>query len=223
MKIVELKGLTKSVQDGEKKIDVLKGLDLSLKDGQILAIVGKSGSGKTTLLNIISLLDTEYSGEYSFLGESLSGKQTKKLFKTRTNHIANIFQNFQLINDLNVLQNIEMPLGYRGIKKKERERIASQALASVGLEGREDSKVTTLSGGEQQRVAIARAIASEPKLLLADEPTGNLDERTAKGIIDLLLELNRDSQMSMIIVTHDIDIASQCNKLYTLEEGILYE
>lgn len=224
MKIaIEVKDIKKSIKDGNKTLDILKGLNLTVEEGKIIGIVGKSGSGKSTLLAILSLLDTDYTGNYILENEKIDGIKMKDLFDKRLKNIANIFQSFQLVEDLNVLQNVEMPLGYRNIKKKKRMDDAKDAINLVGLKGREKTNVQNLSGGEQQRVAIARAIALKPKILLADEPTGNLDDATSREIIDLLFELNRKYNLTMIIVTHDMDIAKRCDKFYTLKDGILHE
>lgn len=222
-KIISMNQINKIVKDGDGELSILKDLSLEVSEGELIAIVGKSGSGKTTLLNIISLIDDLYTGSYELAGSIMSDKPSKELFRYRTELIANVFQNFQLINDLTVIQNVEMPLGYRGIGRKEREEVARAAIEMVGLAGREDSSVYNLSGGEQQRVSVARAIAMKPKILLADEPTGNLDENTSREIIELITKINREQKMTTLIVTHDLDIARICDRTYLLEGGKLHE
>lgn len=221
--MIKLLNINKSVIDGSLKLDILKNLELNISEKDMIAIVGKSGSGKTTLLNILSLLDLDFDGNYYFNNQNMLNISKKEIFKLRTKLIGNVFQNFQLIQDLNVYQNVELPLGYQGFSKTERRTKVYQILEIVGLKGRERTDIYKLSGGEQQRVAIARALVTNPKILLADEPTGNLDSKTSFEIIKLFQYLNQKYNMTIVIVTHDLEVAQQCHKKFQLEKGQLHE
>lgn len=221
--MIKLLNINKSVIDGSLKLDILKNLELNISEKDMIAIIGKSGSGKTTLLNILSLLDLDFEGSYYFNNQNMSNLSKTEIFKLRTKLIGNVFQNFQLIKELNVYQNVELPLGYQGINKKERLTKVYQILETVGLKGREKTAIYKLSGGEQQRVAIARALVTNPKVLLADEPTGNLDFKTSLEIINLFQYLNQKHNMTIVIVTHDLEVANQCHQQFQLENGQLHE
>lgn len=221
--MIFVQGLKKTVIDGSKELIILDDLSLSVNAGDLIAITGKSGSGKTTLLNILSLLDSDFSGQYVFEEDNILALSEKELFKIRKKKIANVFQNFHLIQDLTVAQNVEMPLGYQGMGKKERREIVKKCLTFVGLESKGSMSVYQLSGGEQQRVAIARALALKPSLLFVDEPTGNLDSQTSQKIMELLIRSNKDLGMTVILVTHDRDLAQYCPHILELKGGKLYE
>lgn len=220
-KIISLKGILKEFKNGSEMLTVLKDLDFFVDKGEFISIVGKSGSGKSTLLNIISMLDAEYEGDFVFENIDVSKKTKNEIFDIRTRNISYVFQSFNLIPELNILQNVEMPLGYQGLSKKNRQDIAIQNIERVGLKGMEKKKPHQLSGGEQQRVSIARALTINPKLLICDEPTGNLDENTAEEILKLFIDLNSQGS-TILMVTHDIDIANLAQKSYRLEKGNLH-
>jgi putative ABC transport system ATP-binding protein len=184
--------------------------------------VGKSGSGKSTLLNIISMLDHQYEGEYSFDDQIIGNLTEKKRFDFRVSNIGYVFQTSNLINEYNVLENIEMPLGYKGVSRKERVKRVKKVLNDVGLSDKLKSYPVELSGGEQQRVAIARALVSKPRLLVADEPTGNLDPNTGKQIMDMLCDVCKMGT-AVCIVTHDMDLSKKTEKIFELKRGILEE
>lgn len=221
--ILNLRNISKSYQNGKNELLVLDELSLDIDESDFVSIMGKSGSGKTTLLNIIALLDREYSGEVIYNNRSIRDLNRKQLFQLRSSSIGYVFQNHNLIHELNVLQNVEMPLGYLGCPKDKRRMRALELLKEVGLEGREKAKVHELSGGQQQRVAIARALSISPKVLIADEPTGNLDESTSDSIMDLLKSLNHKLKTTIILVTHDEDISQKCSRRMNLRRGKLYE
>jgi len=201
--IIETIKLTKEYRMGEKVIFAVDNVNLSVKSGEFVAVVGPSGAGKTTLLNLIAGLDQPTSGEVIVDGESLQKKDPDELSMYRRNMVGMIFQSFNLIPSMNALENVELPLIFSGVEIDERKERAAEALLSVGLEKRILHKPAELSGGEQQRVAIARAIVNQPKILLADEPTGNLDSETSLEIIKLLYELNQKMCKTIIGVTHD--------------------
>lgn len=219
--LFHLRNVTKVFQNGEEELKVLDQIDLQVYPHDCIAIVGKSGAGKSTLLNIIAGIDSKYTGEYQFENENIHLKNEKERFQFRKANISYMFQNHHLIPDLNVIQNVEMPLGYQGIPRKKRHAIAMHCLQQVGLQQKWKNKIYTLSGGEQQRVALARAMTISPKVLLADEPTGNLDENTSLQIIERLRSFQQ--QTTLIIVTHDLTIASQCQRIIHLEKGKNYE
>lgn len=221
-KIIQMSGIEKSYHDGTSELRVLKRLHFDVTQGDFIAIVGKSGSGKSTLLNIISLLDRDYRGNFVLGGKEVRELSNKERFFMRTQEIGYVFQSYNLITELTVLQNVEMPLGYGGKSRKERQDRAIQCIEQVGLSGKEKKRPYELSGGEQQRVSIARALSVSPTILIADEPTGNLDVKTGWSIIELFKELNKKGT-SILLVTHDSDIAKECKKLFELKGGQLYE
>lgn len=219
LKMINIK---KKFISGNQPLQVLDGVNFKIDRGDLISIVGKSGSGKSTLLNIISMLDHQYEGEYCF-NDQIIGKMTeKKRFDFRVTNIGYVFQTSNLINEYNVLENIEMPLGYKGISKKERFKQVKKILNDVGLEDKLKSYPFELSGGEQQRVAIARALVSQPRLLVADEPTGNLDPNTGKQIMNMLCDVCKTGT-AVCIVTHDMDLSKRTEKIYKLTGGILHE
>lgn len=221
--IINLTDIRKIIKDGSNNLEILYNLSLTVKRGDMVSIIGTSGSGKTTLLNIIAMLDSNYQGSYIFDGEELSSKSEKELFGLRCKNIGYIFQDFKLIEEFDVIKNVEMPLGFLGHKRKDRLRLSKEAIKKVGLETKEKTKVYKLSGGERQRVAIARALSFNPKIILADEPTGSLDKNTSLKIIDLLKELNKEYKVTILLVSHDLNIAKKATRILKLEGGRLYE
>ena len=221
--IINLTDIRKIIKDGSNNLEILYNLSLTVKRGDMVSIIGTSGSGKTTLLNIIAMLDSNYQGSYIFDGEELSSKSEKELFDLRCKNIGYIFQDFKLIEEFDVVKNVEMPLGFLGYKRNDRLRLSKEAIKKVGLETKEKTKVYKLSGGERQRVAIARALSFNPKIILADEPTGSLDKNTSLKIIDLLKELNKEYKVTILLVSHDLNIAKKATRILILEGGRLYE
>lgn len=221
--IINLTDIRKIIKDGSNNLEILYNLSLTVKRGDMVSIIGTSGSGKTTLLNIIAMLDSNYQGSYIFDGEELSSKSEKELFGLRCKNIGYIFQDFKLIEDFDVVKNVEMPLGFLGYKRNDRLRLSKEAIKKVGLETKEKTKVYKLSGGERQRVAIARALSFNPKIVLADEPTGSLDKNTSLKIIDLLKKLNKEYKVTILLVSHDLNIAKKATRILKLEGGRLYE
>lgn len=221
--IINLTDIRKIIKDGSNNLEILNNLSLIVKKGDMVSIIGTSGSGKTTLLNIIAMLDSKYQGSYMFDGEELSSKSEKELFDLRCNSIGYIFQDFKLIEEFDVVKNVEMPLGFLGYKRNDRLRLSREAIKKVGLETKEKTKVYKLSGGERQRVAIARALSFNPKIILADEPTGSLDKNTSLKIIDLLKKLNKEYKVTILLVSHDLNIAKKATRILKLEGGRLYE
>lgn len=221
--MIKLINVNKSIKDGNKNLQILKDINLTVSEGDLISVVGKSGSGKTTLLTILSMLDDDYSGQYIFYGNEINKLSEKEIFNLRSGYIANVFQSFNLINELSVIENVELPLGFKGVKKKIRRDIALKYLDWVGLREKSERKVFYLSGGEQQRVAIARALSMESKILLLDEPTGNLDKNTSEEIINLILSANNDFNKTCLIVTHDSDIANKCKRNLEISSGVLNE
>ena len=218
MKLIEMKNITKEYSVGEIKIKALDNVSLQISKGEFVAITGQSGSGKSTIMNILGCLDKPESGTYILNGQDVFRANGKKLSQIRNREIGFIFQSFNLISSLSAEENIELPLIYRGIKKAERRILAKNALAMVGLENRAEHLPGQLSGGQQQRVAIARAIALSPPLILADEPTGNLDAASGKEIMSILLNLNKDGR-TIVMITHDNAIASVIPKQIKISDG----
>jgi len=217
--LIELKNVTKVYGSGEAEIRALDGVDLRIDEGEFVAIMGPSGSGKSTAMNMIGCLDQPTSGEYRFKGidaVSLSRNQRALL---RRNFLGFVFQGYNLLARTSAIENVELPLIYRGMGLKERRGLAMKALDRVGLKERANHTPGELSGGQQQRVAIARAIVTEPYVLLADEPTGNVDTKTSREIMDLLTSLNRDQGISIIMVTHELDMAEYAGRLVHFIDG----
>lgn len=221
--IINLTHIRKIIKDGSNNLEILKNLSLTVNRGDMVSIIGSSGSGKTTLLNIIAMLDSKYEGSYIFDGEELSSKSEKELFNLRCKNIGYIFQDFKLIEEFDVVKNVEIPLGFLGYKRNDRLRLSKEAIKKVGLETKDKTKVYKLSGGERQRVAIARALSFNPKIILADEPTGSLDKNTSLKIIDLLQELNKKYNVTILLVSHDLNIAKKATRILKLEGGHLNE
>lgn len=222
MSIVVAKNLTKYYGSNDQLVKALDEIDLDVADGERLALVGRSGSGKTTLLNLLAGLDRPTSGELSVAGRSLGTLTSEELAHYRSRDVGVVFQSFQLLPHRNALQNVEIPLTVQGVGKRERNERAMQALDRVGLAVRVKHRPSELSGGEQQRVAIARAIVHRPKLLLADEPTGNLDSKTADQVTELILEVVAETKSAMILITHDSQLARRCStRSITLCDGTI--
>lgn len=220
--MLKISNLHKSYPIGDSSLHVLKGINLEVKNGEMVAIMGSSGSGKSTLLNIIGILDEADSGEYTLDGVEIKNLTEKKAAIYRNKFLGFIFQSFNLINYKNALENVALPLYYQGLKRKERLEKALFHLEKVGLKDWAHHLPSELSGGQNQRVAIARALASDPKLLLADEPTGALDTTTSYEIMDFLQHLN-DEGKTLLIVTHEEDIAAMCKRVVRLRDGVIME
>ena len=219
-KLVEIKDVCKIYNPGENEVRALNHVTLTIGEGEFVAIIGQSGSGKSTLMNMLGCLDTPTSGKYFLHGQDVSHMTDDEQSDVRNREIGFIFQGFNLIPSLTALENVELPLIYRGVGKKERERLANSALNSVGLEKRKTHKPNEMSGGQQQRVAIARAIAQAPPILLADEPTGNLDTASTKEIIRIIKRLYHEGR-TVIIITHDPGIARQAKRIITISDGMI--
>jgi len=220
--IVKMNHIVKSYQMGEEEQIVLKGIDFTVNEGEFVAILGPSGSGKSTLMNIIGCLDSPTSGEYVLSGKTISKLSEKELTKIRSHEIGFIFQSFQLLPRLSALENVELPLIYAGIPPKERVRIAKDTLVRVGLADRLAYYPRQLSGGQQQRVAIARALSTNPSVLLADEPTGALDQKTGRQVIELFNDLHREGR-TIIMITHDENIAKNAGRISKILDGFITE
>ena len=220
--MLEIKNLNKSYKMGDSSLHVLKGIDLHAKSGEMVAIMGSSGSGKSTLLNIIGILDEADSGDYVLDGVEIKNLNEKKAAIYRNKFLGFVFQSFNLINYKNAMENVALPLYYQGLKRKERQEKAMFHLEKVGLADWAKHLPSELSGGQKQRVAIARALASQPKLLLADEPTGALDTATSHDIMQFLQQLN-DEGKTILLVTHEEDIAKMCKRIVRLRDGVIIE
>lgn len=220
--LLEVDQLTKSYRSGSRELQVLKGISFSIETGSTTAIVGPSGSGKTTLLGLLAGLDRPTTGHVSIDGQNLTEKSEDQLANIRNHLIGFVFQSFQLIPTLTALENVMVPLELRGDRSEEVEKRALELLDRVGLGNRVDHYPTQLSGGEQQRVGIARGFIHHPKILFADEPTGNLDTETSAQIESLLFDLNRDEQTTLVIVTHDLELAARCGRIIRLKNGEIF-
>ena len=220
--MLKIDKLHKSYKMGDSSLHVLKGINLNVNKGEMVAIMGSSGSGKSTLLNIIGILDELDSGEYTLDGIEIKDLTEKKAAQYRNKFLGFVFQSFNLINFKNALENVALPLYYQGLKRKERQEKAMFHLEKVGLADWAKHLPNELSGGQKQRVAIARALAAEPKLLLADEPTGALDSATSHEIMQFLQQLN-DEGKTILIVTHEEDISLMCKIIVRLKDGVILE
>jgi putative ABC transport system ATP-binding protein len=218
--VIQAENLTKIYKMGQVEVHALNGLSMKISRGEVVSIMGPSGSGKSTLMNIIGCLDRPSSGEYILDGETVSRLTDDQLATIRNRKVGFVFQSFNLLSRATALANVELPLRYSSQPKGRRER-ALHALESVGLSDRIDHRSNELSGGQQQRVAIARALVNDPAILLADEPTGNLDTKSGQEIMDLLLNLNREHGTTLIIVTHAADIASQTQRVIRIRDGVV--
>ena len=218
----QMTGITKSYWMGDEWSPVLRGIDLTIQEGEFLSVLGPSGSGKSTLMNIIGCLDTPTSGEYILHGRRVDDLEPDELARIRNREIGFIFQSFQLLPRQDALSNVELPLVYAGMPRQQRRERAAEMLRRVGLENKMDHLPNQLSGGQQQRVAIARALATNPTILLADEPTGALDYKTGHQVMDLFHELH-DEGRTIIMITHDRHIAQNASRLVRILDGVLSE
>ena len=218
MSLVEVKDLYKIYNPGENEVRALDGINLTVEKGEFLAIVGQSGSGKSTFMNMIGLLDIPTSGTYLLDGIDVSSMTDDELSEIRNKEIGFIFQGFNLISNLSAVENVELPLVYRGMKKDERRRLALEALERVGLSHRLNHLPKQMSGGQQQRVAIVRAVAARPPIILADEPTGNLDSHSGIEVMKILHELHEEGR-TIILITHDNDIAKEAQRVIRIQDG----
>lgn len=217
--VLECRGVVKTFYDGGRTLPILQGVDLSIQEKEVLAISGPSGVGKSTLLHILGSLDAPTSGEVLFRGESLSSMSRAAINRFRNEELGFVFQFYHLLPEFTALENVMMPALVRGERRAKCRERAEELLDKVGLTERRTHKPGKLSGGEQQRVAIARALYNSPSLVLADEPTGNLDEKTGAGILDLLWRLNEEDAMTLVIVTHDTRLAERAHRWVHLHEG----
>jgi putative ABC transport system ATP-binding protein len=217
--LIHIEHLVKTYFLGEVQVPALKGVDLTIQVGEFVAIMGASGSGKSTFMNILGCLDHPTRGKYHFEGTDVSGMSKDELARIRNRKIGFVFQTFNLLSRTSALENVELPLFYNNTSSRDRRQRAMEALISVGLKGREHHIPSQLSGGQQQRVAIARALINQPSLILADEPTGNLDSRTSLEIIDIFQKLNLTSRITIILVTHEPDIARYASRQVVFRDG----
>ena len=220
--MIRMQGIRKEYHMGDSVLAALDGVDIHIKPHEFVSIIGPSGSGKSTLMNIIGCLDTPTSGEYILHGRTIRDLDEKQLAHIRSKEIGFIFQQFQLLPRLDALKNVELPLIYAGVSSKERTECAQEMLVRVGLKDRMHHYQNQLSGGQQQRVAIARALATNPTLLLADEPTGALDQTTGEQVMQLFRELN-DEGRTIIMITHDLKIARHASRIVNILDGVLSE
>lgn len=216
--LIEIRNMCKIYNPGENEVRALDHVDLQIDRHEFVAIIGQSGSGKSTLMNMLGCLDVPTSGTYYLNGQDVSHLTDDELSDIRNREIGFIFQGFNLIANMTALENVELPLIYRGVPKKEREELSRTALKKVGLEKRMDHKPSEMSGGQQQRVAIARAIAQAPPVILADEPTGNLDSGSTKEIMGILKELHKEGR-TVILITHDNEIAARAKRIIRIMDG----
>jgi putative ABC transport system ATP-binding protein len=219
--LVELRGVTKVYGQGQAAFQALKGIDLTIDEGEFVAIMGPSGSGKSTMMNILGCLDTPTEGAYVFRGTHLERTSRRQRALVRRHYLGFVFQGFNLLARTSALENVELPLLYRGEPHGVRRKAALAALESVGLTGWEEHTPAELSGGQQQRVAIARALVSQPVLLLADEPTGNLDTQRGREVMELLASLNKDRGLTVVMVTHEADMARYAKRVVHFLDGVV--
>lgn len=220
--LIELKDINKTYDNGQP-LHVLKGIDLTIDEGEFVSIMGASGSGKSTLLNILGILDNYDSGEYHLAGRLIKDLSENQAAEYRNKMIGFIFQSFNLISFKTAVENVELPLFYRGVPRRKRHELALQYLEKLGLSEWADHYPNEMSGGQKQRVAIARALITKPRIILADEPTGALDSKTSKEVMQLLSELNREEGVTMIIVTHDPSVAAQTGRTIHIKDGLIQQ
>jgi putative ABC transport system ATP-binding protein len=218
--MLQIENLTKTYRLGNVEVPALRGVSFTINDGEVIAIMGRSGSGKSTLMSILGCLDLPTSGRYLLDGQDIFGLNDDRLAAIRNRKIGFVFQQFNLLSRTTTRRNVEMPMMYAGVGRGRRQR-AESALEAVGLAHRMNHRPSELSGGEQQRVAIARALVNNPALILADEPTGNLDSHTGEEIVNLLLDLNKQRNLTLVLVTHDPDIAARALRTIRLIDGVI--
>ncbi len=222
MHLIEVRDVYKIYNPGENQVNAVDGVSITIDEGEFVAIIGQSGSGKSTLMNMLGLLDTPTHGEYYINGKLVDDLTDDQMSAIRNEEIGFIFQGFNLISSLTALENVELPLVYRGMPKQERREISQDALERVGLGGRMNHLPAEMSGGQQQRVAVARAIAAKPPVILADEPTGNLDTKSTKEVMAILHEL-KDEGRTVIVITHDNEIAEEAERVIRIRDGKVVE
>jgi ABC-type lipoprotein export system ATPase subunit len=224
LNVIELRDIRKVYDLGEVKVEALRGVSLDIAQGEFLALIGPSGSGKSTLMNTLGCLDRPTSGSYRLADQEIVTLSNDERAKVRNLRIGFVFQNFNLLNRTSALENVELPLLYaRGMSARQRHRRAVELLKRVGLGDRLDHHPSQLSGGQQQRVAIARALVNEPAILMCDEPTGNLDSRTSKEVIQLFRDLNSENKITVILVTHDQEVARIARRIVVLRDGLIVQ
>jgi putative ABC transport system ATP-binding protein len=221
--VVDAKDLTKVYTMGDVEVHALRGLSAQIKRGEVISIMGPSGSGKSTLMNILGCLDRPTSGEYCLDGESVANLKDEQLAEIRNRKVGFVFQSFNLLPRSTALTNVELPLRYSPPNGRKRRQLAKEALQDVGLGDRISHRPNELSGGQQQRVAIARALVNDPAIIMADEPTGNLDSKSGDEVMDLLLRLNQERGTTLIIVTHDPEVAEQTQRVVHIRDGVVAE
>ena len=223
-KLIKMKDIKKSFNIGkENELEILHGINFEVNDGDFVSVVGQSGSGKSTLMNIIGLLDRQTSGYYELNGVDISTLKDSDLSAYRSKKIGFVFQNFNLIPRSNALKNVELPMTYAGLGKKERAERSERLLEIVEMKDRMDHLPNELSGGQKQRVAIARSMANNPDIILADEPTGALDSKTGRNVMDLFHKLNKEDKRTIIIITHNMELAKEAGRIYKMTDGLLEE
>ena len=219
--LIQLRGVTKTYGRGSAAFRALRGVDLDVKAGEFIAIMGASGSGKSTLMNILGCLDSPTSGSYLFGGRAVQGLSKEQRALIRRHYLGFVFQGFNLLARTSALENVELPLLYRGMRRGERRARARKALNAVGLLPWQEHSSNELSGGQQQRVAVARAMATDPQVLFADEPTGNLDSKVSEEVMQLIVELNGTKGITVVMVTHDAEMADYARRIVTVRDGLI--
>ena len=223
-KLIKMEDIKKSFNIGkENELEILHGINFEVNDGDFVSVVGQSGSGKSTLMNIIGLLDRQTSGYYELNGVDISSLKDSELSAYRSKKIGFVFQNFNLIPRSNAQKNVELPMTYAGVEKKERAERAERLLEIVEMKDMMDHLPNELSGGQKQRVAIARSMANNPDIILADEPTGALDSKTGRNVMDLFHKLNKEDKRTIIIITHNMELAKEAGRIYKMTDGLLEE
>ncbi len=217
--VIELEHIHKTYTMGDVQVHALRGVSLTIREGEFVAIMGASGSGKSTTMNILGCLDRPTKGTYILDGQDVSQMSKDERADIRSRKIGFVFQGFNLLSRTSALENVELPMLYAGVAGNERERRAMESLAAVGLAGREQNHPNQLSGGQQQRVAVARALVNDPALILADEPTGNLDSRTSVEVMEIFQRLNRERGITLVLVTHELDIAQYAKRVVVFKDG----